>query len=174
MMQNLISKNSFNTTNLLTTGNGIVGLVSAGFGTFISTVYGVGPDRKTVIGILLILIAMDWMSGIGAARKDATYSSQYGINVASLRTLYILCFPALGNLLDMWLSTPGPGVIFMGLTGGLCYHYWQSMTANAYRAGWKRWIPEKVISHVSSEIEAKTIRAEETKEKRKEAKSKIS
>jgi phage-related holin len=165
-MNKLFSLEALNPSNLLTSNNSIAAVISACFGTFVSTVYGVEPNRKIAIAILLMLIIMDWISGIAASRKDGTYASQYGINVATLRTIYVLCFPALGNLLDVWLETPGPGIIFLGITGGLIYHYWQSMTANAYRAGWERWIPDRVIKHVEAEIKAKEVRAEKEKKKR--------
>lgn len=62
-----------------------------------------------------------------------------------------------GNLLDKAMNTPG--FVFYAMTFGLIYHYWQSATANAYRAGWGRLIPDSVVKFVSSEIAAKTQRA---------------
>lgn len=82
---------------------------------------------------LMFFIAMDWISGVRAAKKDNIYGSKYGID-GVFRTFFMLLLPAGGHLLDAVLSSPG--VVFGMLVAGLLYHVLQSMTANAVRAGW--------------------------------------
>jgi len=154
-----------NPQNLATSQNAAAAAISGVFAYWVEVFYGAGSFKKVGIAILLMLIFMDWVSGIAAAKKDKTYNSQYGINIGTLRTLFVLCLPALGNMLDSWMETQG--VIFLAITGGLIYHYWQSATANAYRAGWEKWIPKKVIKFVESEIEAKNERANNKKQQKK-------
>ncbi|AKF92628.1 phage holin family protein [Brevibacillus laterosporus] len=106
---------------------------------------------------LFLIIATDWVTGISASIKDGTYSSEYGIG-GVFRTIFILFFPVLANVLDHALQTPG--FLFFGVTFGLIYHTWASVTANAIRAGWEKWIPKKVMNLVGSELEAKAERAQ--------------
>ncbi|NQX68500.1 phage holin family protein [Paenibacillus alba] len=112
--------------------------------------------------LFLAIIGADWITGIAAAKKDDTYSSEYGISGA-LRTLLMLWIPVIGWLLDkVTLTVFGinqPGYAFFAITIMLAYHTWESMTANAYRAGWEKWIPKSVTAFVSSEIKAKIDRA---------------
>ncbi|MDQ0876749.1 phage-related holin [Paenibacillus sp. V4I3] len=112
------------------------------------------------------IIVADWITGMAAAKKDKTYSSEYGISGA-LRTLLMLWIPFIGWLLDkVTLTVLGinqPGYAFFAITIMLAYHTWESMTANAYRAGWEKWIPKSVTSFVSSEIRAKMERAQRQK-----------
>jgi phage-related holin len=132
-------------------------------GSVVEQVYGVGPDRRLMIGLLLLLIFMDFISGIAASRKDKTYSSEYGI-AGGLRVLFILCMPAAANMMDQWLNTP-LGAIYYGLTSALIFHTWCSATANAFRAGWEKWIPKWAIKFVESEIKAKISRSSSKKSK---------
>ncbi|WP_138755131.1 phage holin family protein [Paenibacillus sinopodophylli] len=128
-----------------------VGAVAA---PWIDLIYGEG--RFIPISLLLTAIVMDWITGIAASLRDETYSSEYGRH-GILRTIFILAFPFLANLLDMMLGTPG--LLFYAITLGLVYHTWQSLTANAYRAGWGKWIPDTIIKHIESELKAKVDRA---------------
>lgn len=116
--------------------------------------YFYGTGRNDILLLLLIFIGFDWWTGIAAAKKDDTYKSEYGIKRIP-RTLFILAFPAFGNMLDRVLGTPG--FLFYGVTFGLIYHTWNSMTANAHRAGW--YVPQSVVKFVSSEIKAKADRS---------------
>nr|WP_260440122.1 phage holin family protein [Cohnella lubricantis] len=113
--------------------------------------------------ILLFAIVMsDWISGTASAKRNESYRSDYG-NAAVLRTVLLLFIPFIGWLLDKVSMTVfeinQPGVAYYALTGALIYHNWVSMTANCARAGWERWIPNKVLNYVGSEIKAKAERA---------------
>jgi len=66
-------------------------------------------------------------------------------------------FPALANVLDHAFGTPG--LLFYAVTFGLNYHTYISLTANAARAGWSKYIPQSVLKFVTSEIKAKADRA---------------
>jgi toxin secretion/phage lysis holin len=121
---------------------------------WIELIYGEG--RLIPIVLLLVAIMLDWITGIAASQKDKTYSSEYGRH-GILRTIFMLTFPILANLLDLMLGTPG--LFFYAVILGLIYHTWQSLTANAFRAGWGRWIPDLVIEHIDSELKAKMERS---------------
>lgn len=127
--------------------------------------YGSGDTVVALMAALLFFVAMDWISGIRAARKDNTYASKYGID-GGFRTFFMLLLPAGGHLLDVVLSLPG--IVFGIFAFGLLYHVLQSMTANCIRAGWGDWIPIPVlnllIKWVKSELDAKIQRAESRKD----------
>ncbi|WP_134682580.1 phage holin family protein [Brevibacillus migulae] len=137
-------------------------IISGSVAWFIQTMYNaeIGDMRYYVALAFLIIIALDWLTGIAASFKDGTLSSEYGIN-GILRTIFVICFPALARFLDNALGTTE--VLFYGVTGGLMFHYWQSVTANAYRAGWDKWIPKWLMNLVASEIESKIARATKRK-----------
>ncbi|MEC0269045.1 phage holin family protein [Paenibacillus anseongense] len=126
-----------------------------------------GSGKFWAFLLFFAIIVADWITGMAAAKKDVTYSSEYGISGA-LRTLLMLWIPFIGWLLDkVSLTVFGinqPGYAFFAITIMLSYHTWESMTANAYRAGWEKWIPKSVTSFVSSEIKAKTERAQKQKD----------
>jgi toxin secretion/phage lysis holin len=149
---------TFNLQNLFKASTGAIALVGAAAAPVINYFYGGG--RVDVAVVLLLLISLDWITGIAAALKDRTYSSEYGIS-GILRTIFILTFPALANLLDQEMGMPG--VLFYSVIFGLIYHTFNSMTANAFRAGWGRFIPDLVVKLISSEIQAKTDRATKNK-----------
>lgn len=129
--------------------------------------YGGGPAVISAMTALVFFIAMDWLSGWSAAKKDGSYASHYGIDGIS-RTFFMLLLPAGGHLLDVALGLPG--VLFGVFAGGLIYHTIKSMTANSVRAGWADWLPiailEKVTEWVQSEIESKLDRALKRKSER--------
>ncbi|WP_445506755.1 phage holin family protein [Niallia sp. 03190] len=145
-------------------GKGALTLGSAGV--FFNAIFGVG--NLVWIGILAIVTVLDWISGIRAAKKDGTYTSEYGKN-GIYRTLVMFILPVLGNFVDKALVTTVSingytlGVFFFLLTGGLIYHTLMSTAANFERAGWGRWVPIKVLESVASEIQAKTQRSEARK-----------
>lgn len=122
--------------------------------------YGSGEVRFLVMVLLALLIFMDWLSGIRAAKIDNSYSSEYGL-AGIWRTAFILFLPAIGHLLDRILNLQG--VIFGLFAFGIIYHVLNSMTANSVRAGWGKWIPNQVIEWVSSEIQKKIQRSNERK-----------
>lgn len=143
-------------------------IVSGIFGAIITPVfeyfYGSGEFVKSLMTALFFFIAMDWISGVRAAKKDETYASVYGID-GIFRTFFILALPAGGHLLDKIVGAPS---IAFGMLGfGVLYHVLQSMTANAIRAGWTTHVPEAIltwlINWVKSELEAKMARAEKRK-----------
>jgi len=129
--------------------------------------YGSGQIVLSTMTALGFFIVLDWLSGSRAARLDDSYASKYGID-GVFRTFFMLLLPAGGKFLDDVLGSPG---IFFGvLAGGLIYHTFKSMTANAIRAGWAEWLPvwalEKITDWVKSEIESKLDRALKRKEER--------
>jgi len=140
--------------SLLSQSNGIAAVAGAILGPIVEILY--GPDRLLFFYALTAVIVWDWISGIAAARKDVTYSSHYGL-MGIFRTIFILWFPVVANILDKLSHTPG--VFFYPVIIGTMFHVLNSATANAYRAGWKRWIPSWAINFVSSEIKAKAERA---------------
>lgn len=129
--------------------------------------YGEGTAVVSIMGALAFFILLDWMSGSSAARKDASYSSKYGID-GVIRTFFMVLLPAGGHLLDKAVGLPG--ILFGIFAVGLIYHTLRSMTANAVRAGWAEWLPisilEKVIEWVGSEMESKVNRALQRKAER--------
>ncbi|CAM4336589.1 phage holin family protein [Paenibacillus alkaliterrae] len=111
-----------------------------------------GEGRLLLITILIAAIALDWITGIAAAHLGGRQALEYG-KLGVLRTLFILLLPMFSKLLDTMLSMPG--LFFYAVTIGLIYRVWQSITANAYHAGWDRWIPRLVIQHIEAELKAK-------------------
>lgn len=134
---------------------GAIAAIGAVVAPWINALYGEG--RTSFIWALICVIALDWITGIAAAQKDKTYASHYGLLVGIPRTLFLLAFPLLANVFDAALGTPG--LLFYAVTFGLIYHTWQSLTANAYRAGWEKYIPDFVVKMVDSELKAKADRA---------------
>ena len=133
------------------------------FGAYVGPAFDLlyGPGRISVILALYVVILLDWVTGIAAARRDESYHSDYGIS-GVFRTIFILAFPALANVLDHAMGTPG--LLFYAVTFGLIYHTYVSLTANAARAGWSKYIPQAVLRFVTSEIKAKADRAARRKE----------
>lgn len=129
--------------------------------------YGEGEVVKYTMTALFFFLILDWISGVRASKKDDSYGSQYGID-GVFRSFFLLLLPAGGHLLDKIFDLPS--IVFGLLAAGLLYHIIQSMTANAIRAGWGKWIPDwmltKLTEWVRSEIEAKFTRAAERKSKR--------
>ncbi|MCM3141645.1 phage holin family protein [Brevibacillus sp. MER 51] len=138
--------------NVATPANGIAATVGVFLAPAFQYLYGTG--RMDILILLFIMNALDWVTGIAAAKKDLTYSSDYGLSRIP-RTLFLFALPAVGNLLDKVMGTPG--FLFYGVTFGLIYHTWTSLTANAHRAGWP--MPKSIEKLVGSEIKAKTERA---------------
>ncbi|GAA4704092.1 phage holin family protein [Brevibacillus fulvus] len=144
--------------NVVTPANGIAAAMGAVLAPIFQYFYGTG--RTDIMVVLLLCIALDWITGIQAAKKkDKTYSSEYGLSRIP-RTLFLLVLPAVANLLDRVMATPG--FLFYGVTFGLIYHTWNSLTANAHRAGWP--VPKAIVNMVATEIKAKSDRAIKQKE----------
>ncbi|MFF0831040.1 holin family protein [Brevibacillus sp. NPDC003359] len=138
--------------NLFTPGNGVAATAGAIFLSMFQYFY--GSDRLDILVVLFLMICLDWVTGVRASKKDETYSSEYGLSRIP-RTLFLFALPALANLLDKVMGTPG--FLFYGVTFGLIYHTWNSLTANAHRAGWP--MPKSIVNLVGSEIKAKAERA---------------
>lgn len=138
--------------NVATPANGI----AATTGVFLTPIfqYLYGTGRFDILIVLFFMIVLDWITGISASKKDFSYSSDYGLSRIP-RTLFLFALPALANLLDRVMGTPG--FLFYGVTFGLIYHTWTSLTANAHRAGWP--MPKSIEKLVGSEIKAKAERA---------------
>lgn len=122
--------------------------------------YGEGDTVKYFMIALLFFIALDWISGVRAAKKETTYMSKYGLDGA-IRTFFILLLPAGGHFLDMAFNLPG--VIFGALTMAILYHVLQSVGANTIRAGWgdyfPQWLFNRITDWVKSELEQKLQRS---------------
>ncbi len=144
--------------NVTTPSNGFAVVAGAIMAPVLTYIY--GPGRTDIMVALFLCIVLDWITGISAAKKmGKNYSSEYGLSRIP-RTLFLLTIPAVSNLLDRVMGTPG--FLFYGVTFGLIYHTWNSLTANAYRAGWP--VPKAVAKLVESEIKAKADRAMRQKE----------
>ncbi|MED4581894.1 phage holin family protein [Brevibacillus choshinensis] len=144
--------------NVVTPANGWAATAGAMVAPVFHYFYGIG--RVDILVVLLLCISLDWVTGIQAAKKkDKNYSSEYGLSRIP-RTLFLLTLPAVANLLDRVMATPG--FLFYGVTFGLVYHTWNSLTANAHRAGWP--VPKAIVNMVATEIKAKSERAMKQKE----------
>lgn len=130
----------------------IISEIGASLVPWINTIY--GEDRMLPLALLLVAIILDWITGIASSQKDSRYSQEYG-RLGVLRTLFLLVLPMFAKLLDSMLGMPG--LFFYAITIGLIYKTWQSLTVNAYRAGWGKWIPSSVIDYIDNELKAKTI-----------------
>ncbi|OCA85214.1 phage holin family protein [Pseudobacillus wudalianchiensis] len=143
-------------------------LTGALFTPLFEKLYGSGETVQALMLAIVFFIAMDWMSGTRASKKDKSYASKYGLD-GVFRTFFILLLPAGGHLLDAALGLPG--ILFGLLSFGVLYHVIQSMTANSIRAGWGEWVPEwllsKITEWVKSELEAKVSRAEGRREQKR-------
>jgi len=146
----------FNVKKLLSPAVGFASAVSGTIGSTLQVIY--GSANLIWMGIYVSMIVMDWISGTVAAKKDKSYGSQYGIE-GIFRTVFLLLFPAVANQLDKALGTQS--FLFFTVIGGLIYHTWQSIMANTARAGWEKWIPQRLLESVASEIELKNQRSRE-------------
>jgi len=151
--------------SLIKPANAAAGFLGAFLGPVIDQAFNSG--KFWVFLLFASIIAGDWIAGTAAAKKTDSYRSEYG-TAGVFRTVLILWIPFIGFLLDKVALTAfgieQPGYAFYALTIALAYHSWESLTANAYRAGWEKWIPKIVVNYVSSEIKAKAERAMQQKE----------
>lgn len=133
--------------------------ISTIIGTFFSRMYGVKNTPFMIA--LLVVIAMDWFTGIRCSKLDGSYTSEYGID-GVIRTIVILMLPFLGTKLDEAFMLPN--LFFFMFWGGLVYHNFNSFSANCARLGWEKWIPNSYLEQLSSEIENKIKRSNKRKE----------
>ncbi|KOY80179.1 phage holin family protein [Lysinibacillus macroides] len=106
--------------------------------------------------VFLAVLALDWVSGRAASKKDGTMASEYGINGA-YRSAFMVGILVLAYRVDIALGLPY--IVYAYFLFNFGSPTWKSMTANVYRAGWERWIPGFVLERVADEIEHKTARA---------------
>lgn len=150
----------FNVSNInIQPESGVLAAIGVGLSPLLTFLYGDGNDK--VIILLFLVIAMDWITGVVAANKDQVYTSEYGIE-GVLRSIVILLIPSAAKFVDDIFNTPNS--IFYGTTFALIYHIGKSVTANAIRANWDKWIPSIVIENLLSEVKAKSTRAKQRKE----------
>lgn len=152
---------------VLKTGNVLAGTLGSVIVPAFEFLYGEGEVVLSLMAALVFFIAMDWISGIRASKKEHSYGTKYGID-GVFRSFFILLLPAGGHLLDNIIGSPG--IIFGVLGAGIIYHVIQSMTANAIRAGWGEWVPEwilvKLTDWVKEEIESKLARSNKRKQEK--------
>ncbi|WP_246055174.1 phage holin family protein [Pseudalkalibacillus caeni] len=152
----------FNIKHLFTVDFGVAASLSGVAGVLFSKLYGGAPLNFALFIILVWVTIMDWIGGTSAAKKDESYGSEYG-KEGIARTTVVFMLPALGNMIDIALNSPG--VTYFAITGALIYHTVMSMTANFARAGWEKWIPNRMLESVASEIQAKSQRSADRKAK---------
>ena len=148
-------KQALNLENLATPATAVSAGIGVSIGPYIDFIYGAGNGRRELIYALCFIVFLDWISGVRAAKKNKTYSSEYGIG-GVFRTLFLLSFPSFANLMDVGTGTSG--ILFYGSTLALIYHNFKSAAANTYRAGWGKWFPKQLVDWISSELEAKAAR----------------
>ncbi|MGE6895719.1 phage holin family protein [Priestia flexa] len=145
------------------------GLAGGSIGIVLNALYGNSQVNMYIALLLILVVAFDWLGAIGAALKDGSYSSDYGIR-GVVRTTVIFTLPLVGRLMDTIVGTPVViadvpiSGFYLFISSGLIYHSWMSMTANFARAGYDKWIPEWMLKAVASEINAKITRSEGRKE----------
>lgn len=144
----------------------MAGIIGAFLAPVFEFFYGESEVVRYTMTALFFFLALDWISGIRASKKDLSYGSAYGID-GLFRSFFILLLPAGGHLIDKIFGSPG--IVFGLISAALLYHIIQSMTANSIRAGWGKWIPDwllnKITEWVRSEIENKLARAVERRSK---------
>ena len=132
------------------------GAIGAFFVAAFQFLYGDEPVRYLIVTLYFLLIVLDWVAGYRAAKIDGSYASEYGIE-GGFRTVFLLLMPAIGHLIDVIIGLPG--VAFGFIVAAFALHIWKSMTANAIRAGWEKWVPEWAMRAVADELEHKIARA---------------
>lgn len=150
--------------NLANSVLGIAGVVGGVISGAISALY--GENINLYVALLLIaVVALDWLGAIGTALKDGSYSSDYGIR-GIFRATIIFVLPLIGRLIDI---NPGIPIVVAGveissfylfILSGFIYHSWMSITDYFARAGYEKWIPNKMLKQVGFEINAKIARSE--------------
>lgn len=121
---------------------------------------GFGAVKAILIAYLLylFLIALDWLTGTTAAKKDGIDTSAYGIDGVK-RTVFLLCLPGIARLLDLLMNTEVivTGIVIAILSRSIA----RSVIANTKRAGWDKWLPLWAINWVAAELDHKDARAKQ-------------
>ena len=76
----------------------VASFVSGGVGTFLSLVY--GKTNLIWIFILMMVVALDWITGSKASKLDGSYSSAYGVEGIA-RTVVLFLLPCLAHMFDI-------------------------------------------------------------------------
>ncbi|MDC6267707.1 phage holin family protein [Lysinibacillus fusiformis] len=122
--------------------------------------YGFGAVKAVLVAFLLylVLIALDWLTGTSAAKRDGIDTSAYGIEGIK-RTVFLICLPVIARLLDVIMHTEVivTGIVIAVLSRSIA----RSVIANTKRAGWDKWLPSWAIEWVSAELEHKDTRAKQ-------------
>lgn len=122
--------------------------------------FGFGAVKAILIAYILYLtlIALDWLTGTSAAKKDGIDTSAYGIEGVK-RTVFLMALPAIARLLDMLMQTEVivTGIVIAILTRSIA----RSVIANTKRAGWDKWLPSWSLAWVSAELDHKDARAKQ-------------
>lgn len=120
--------------------------------------YGFNSNKVVFVTFIIFasLIALDWLSGTAAAKRDGIDTSKYGIDGVK-RTVFLLALPCIARLIDI---TAGTEVVIMGLViGVLARSVARSVIANIKRAKWNVYIPDALLEWVADELEQKDARA---------------
>lgn len=141
----------------------VAGSFGAVFGAIFSTLFGNSNIAYVGMVIFIFVIIADWISGYRASKIDGSYASEYGIDGA-FRTVFILLFPVIAHQADKFMQLPNVLFGFCLLAFGL--HVWKSMTANAIRCGWDKWIPIWAFEIVSDELDHKIARSKKRLEEK--------
>ncbi|WP_394557382.1 phage holin family protein [Priestia aryabhattai] len=90
--------------NLANPALGVAGAVGGVISGTISILYGENINMYVAL-LLIAVVALDWLGAIGAALKDGSYSSDYGIK-GVFRTTIIFVLPLIGRLIDVISGIP--------------------------------------------------------------------
>ncbi|MFJ7662952.1 phage holin family protein [Lysinibacillus sp. NPDC097162] len=120
--------------------------------------FGAVPTILIAYLLYVTLIALDWLTGTSAAKKDGIDTSAYGIDGVK-RTVFLLCLPVLARLIDLIMHSEVivTGVVIAILARSIA----RSVIANTKRAGWNTWLPTWAIEWVSAELDHKDARAKQ-------------
>lgn len=96
--------------NLANPALGMAGVVGGVISGVMSILY-VEKVNMYVALLILAVVALDWLGAIGAALKDGSYSSDYGIR-GIFRTTIMFVLPLIGRLIDV---IPGISIVVAGV-----------------------------------------------------------
>ena len=138
-------------------GSWIFGAVSGGFAIAIPQwIYtqGWSINHSILIGILIGVIAMEWLIGGGLAKLSPVQknSSEVAIDSA-IRDVIIIGMCAAGYGFDFLFNTGS--VIYVIITAAFIYHNFYSLVANIAVLGWEKHFPMWLLNWLDNEIAAK-------------------
>lgn len=145
--------------------NPVVSGISASILFFVSSLYGEGEIVRAGMTLIFFQLAIDWITGTSAAKRDNIDTSQYGIEGIK-RSLVVLLIPACAHLIDTFMYLGGLAVYFA--IAALARSITKSIIANLYRTGWTTWIPvdllDLLVNWVEDEIIQKNTRSARRRE----------